>query len=107
MNNLPIKVTENVTNGLLEVQLTEGDYAGIIFTYGKVDLVEEEDAAKLSFQYDIVDLNDIVIKNIKDFETYIGKILEDLIRFGIQENSITYTGGVDENRTKDSSESDL
>ena len=44
---------------------------------------------------------------IIDFNPYIGKILEELIHQGIQENNLTYTGGIDENRTKDSEQSDL
>jgi hypothetical protein len=43
---------------------------------------------------------------MKPFEAYIGKILEQLIHIGVEENSITYTGGIDENRTEDSNQSD-
>jgi hypothetical protein len=106
-SDLPILVKEN--NGLQEVELTEGEFSGIIYTYGKVEFVEDNsnEHVKLSFEYDIVNLNNKVIKDTKQFETYIGKILENLIQIGIENNSITYTGGVDENRAKDSGKSDL
>ena len=44
---------------------------------------------------------------MKPFETYIGDILQELIHEGIEKNSLTYTGGIDnENRTGDPIEPD-
>lgn len=105
--NLPIFVREN--DGLQEIELTEGKFSGIVYTYGKVEFVEDDvaDQATISFEYNIVNLNNNEIEEPKEFETYIGKILEDLIRFGLEKNSITYTGGVDENRAENSGKSNL
>ena len=72
-----------------------------------MDADEENNKLKLAFEYEILDYNDKTLVKMEPFETYIGKILEELIHQGIEENSITYTGGVDENRTENSNESDL
>ena len=108
-NNLPIQVLESRTDGLQAIKLLEEPYAGIIYTYGKVSLDEdkENNGLKLHFEYEILDYNDKTLGKPEPFEQYIGKILEELIHQGVEENSLTYTGGIDENRTEDSNESDL
>jgi hypothetical protein len=107
MNNLPIQVLEHKENGLQAIKLLEEPFSGIIYTYGKVDLEEDEENSvlRLKFEYSVIDYASKVLADEGPFEAYIGKILEQLIHQGLQENSLTYTGGVDENRTKDSDES--
>ena len=107
-SNLPIIVTENRHNGLQAIKLTEGAFEGIIYTYGKVSIYadEENDKIHLKFEYEILDYADKGMTDMKPFEAYIGKILEGLIHEGVEENNLTYTGGVDENRTEDSKQSD-
>lgn len=109
MSNLPYVVLENKHNGMHAIKLTEGAFEGIIYTYGKVsfDEDEENDTVRIAFEYEIIDNASKGMTDMKPFENYIGKILEELIHQGIEENNLTYTGGVDENRTKDSDESDL
>lgn len=109
MNNLPIKVMESKTDGLQAIQLTEGAFEGIIYTYGKVDFDEEPetDTVCLKFEYEIHDYAGKGLADKAPFEQYIGKILEELIHLGIANNDITYTGGINENRTKDSEQSNL
>lgn len=89
------------------VELTGGKFSGIIYEYGKVEVSEMPDgsAAKLSFEYTMHN----VIENDKfdkaAFEQTVGEILHHLIEEGLKDNSIVYSGGVDENRKDDSSES--
>jgi hypothetical protein len=108
MNQLPIKIMESKKDGLLAIQLTEGAYDGIIYTYGKVDIEEDDanDKIHLKFEYEILDMNNKGLTDMAPFEQYIGKILEELIHQGIEQNNISYTGGVDENRTEDPEQSD-
>ena len=103
-NNLPIVTVKSKTDGLEAIKLTEGAFEGIIYTYGKVEFEEDEenDTVRLKFDYEIHDYNNKTITDKAPFETYIGDILQELIHKGIEENSLTYTGGVDEDRTKDS-----
>lgn len=106
---LPIQMMQSRENGMEAIKLTEEPFEGIIYSYGKVSIDEDEenDTIRLSFEYEIIDHADKGMTDMKPFEAYIGKILEELIHLGIEENSITYTGGVDENRAEDSNKSDL
>lgn len=108
-NNLRNYVTvQNRSNGHDAIKLTDGAYEGIIYSYGKVGFEEDEtnDALKISFEYEVLDYSDKVITDMKPFEKYIGDILQELIHEGIANNNLTYTGGVDENRTGDPIEPD-
>jgi hypothetical protein len=106
--DLPIVTVESRSSGLEALKLTSGPYEGIIYIYGKVDLDADEENAHVfvKFEYEILDYAGKSISDPKAFENYIGDILTELIHRGIEENDITYTGGVDENRTKDSEQSD-
>jgi hypothetical protein len=106
-DNLPVIVMQNRHNDMQALKLTEEPYKGIMYVYGKVDFDadEENDIAHLKFDYEIID-NANKEYDAKEFEAYIGKILEELIHQGIKDNSLVYTGGIDENRNEDSSESD-
>ena len=87
------------------IKLTEGQYSGIIFSYGKVEFEEVGDTLKIKFVYDVHDDAGIDYDEA-EFEKYLGDFLQELIYYGIEQNDITYTGGVDENRTGDPIEPD-
>ena len=106
MNDLPVKYMQNHKSGLQALKLTEEPYKGIMFTFGKVWFEERDDRMACNFEYNIIDDCDKEIDMAK-FEDYISKILDQMIRQGIEDNNLIYTGGVDENRTEDSNESDL
>jgi hypothetical protein len=90
------------------IKLLDPPFDGIIYTYGKVQLNadEVEERVNLSFEYEILDYASTGLTDKQPFEHYIGAILEHMIHVDIAEKEIIYTGGVDENRTEDSSESD-
>jgi ABC-type antimicrobial peptide transport system permease subunit len=90
--------------GFYYIRLTSGDHEGIIYSYGRVSLLEEGDNVKLSFSYDILDNNGKEIKS--SFEEELGGILQDILAEQLAKNEVVYKGGVDENRTEDSNESD-
>jgi hypothetical protein len=108
MNNLPIVVMESKNTGLQAIKLTEGPFEGIIFTYGKVEFDEDEtnDRVSIKFEYEILDYAEKGLTDKKPFEKYIGDILTELIHQGIANNDLVYTGGIDENRTENSKQSD-
>ena len=108
MNDLPIQIMESRSSGMHAIKLLEDPFSGIIFSFGKVDLNESADGESLhlAFEYEVLDYAGRAMTDMKPFESYIGKLLEEMIHIGVHENSLVYTGGVDENRTEDSSESD-
>jgi uncharacterized protein YutD len=102
-------VVENRKNGMDAIKLLEEPFSGIIYSYGRVEFEEDvaNDRLNLKFEYEIHDRNSKEFSDNKPFENYIGDILQELIHQGIAENSLTYTGGIDdENRTGDSIEPD-
>jgi hypothetical protein len=102
----PVTVVENRKTGLDALRLTDGPYKGIIYTYGKVSFEEEgTEKVHMKFEYDILEDSGVSYDD-DEFEIYIGHILQHLITKQLQENSITYTGGIDENRTEDPEQSD-
>ena len=108
-------VVENKNNpNLHAIKLLEEPYSGIIFSYGGVSFDKivgdgGEEHVNMKFEYDVHEWagHDLSQKQKAEFECYLGDFLRDLIIYGIQENNITYTGGIDdENRTGDPIEPD-
>jgi hypothetical protein len=102
-------VLERKHDGLQAIKLLADPFSGIIYTYGKIEFEEDadNDILRLKFEYDIVDYADKQLADKKPFEAYIGGLLEQMIHEGIEQNNLTYTGGIDnENRTGDLIEPD-
>ena len=75
------------------IELSEGEYSGIRFQYGKINFIEnDEKGLVLQFEYDILDACGKEIDQ-DAFEKYIGDFLVDLIEYGLTQNDLTYTGG--------------
>jgi len=108
-NNIVLRphvVLENSRNGCQAIKLTEIPFSGIIISYGKVSFDETDgDNCKLNFEYEVHDDNGIEY-DTDELVTYLGEFLQEMIIVGIQNNDLTYTGGVDENRTGDTVEPD-
>lgn len=97
------EVLEESYNGSQLIKLTSGDYSGIIYSYGSVGFDEQGEQVSLRFDYKVHSDHDY---DEQEFGKYIGDILVDLITEQLAKNEIVYTGGVDENRTTDSEQSD-
>jgi hypothetical protein len=100
---------QNRKDGMDAIKLLDEPFSGIIFTYGRVSFEEDRtnDHLKINFEYEILDDNSKKFSDTKPFEKYIGDLLQELIHKGIEENNLTYTGGIDnENRTGDLIEPD-
>lgn len=90
-------LTRTDENGYYFIELTEGDFKGIIYSFGKVELIDEGDHARLSFDYIIEDKEDYPNLDVEKFQREIGDILVDMITEGLALNTLVYKGGVDEN----------
>lgn len=95
MNLRPHKTLER--DGVIALQLTEGEFSGIIFSYGKVSFDEKPDQDKLgvNFEYEVHDDKQLAYDKAA-FEKEIGDFLMELIVWGTEQNNIVYTGGTDE-----------
>lgn len=97
MSNIKYATVKGKFSNLDAIKLLEYPYENVIFSYGKVSLEPDEanDKLILQFEYDIHDYAD---KGFDEsiFENYIGDLLKELIQEGVKENTLTYTGGVDE-----------
>jgi len=76
---------ENKDKTWTGIGLTEkaGKYQGIVYKYGKVEVVENDEKTKasLQFEWDMLDSNGLPKEMINDdFFEMIGKILEEIIQ---------------------------
>jgi len=84
------------------IKILEGQYAGIIYTYGTVKLVEEKenDCAKLQFTYALNEVcaphNEAELKTSDTFRNFLGDILTHIIDTSFQNKKYrigTFTNG--------------
>ena len=91
--------------GKSAIRLLNNQFEGILVVLGRVAFNEEGDSLRMSFDYDVVDDNDVVYVQ-EELETEIGDCIMDMIQAGIEKNDLVYTGGVDDNRENDPREFD-
>lgn len=82
------------------VQLLTPPYIGIIVSYGKVSLDEDDtsDVLRVNFEYDLIADNDADY-DITQFEQHLGELLQELIKYELSRNNLVFAGGTDETRT--------
>ena len=90
------ELLDEENNGNQLIQLTSSEYSGIIYTYGRVRLLEEDDQLRVQFEYDIHE-NPVGVLDPGKFRNHIGDILIDLLEENLLKNNVVYTGGIDEN----------
>jgi len=90
------QLTDQQSNGFDIVELTSPEYSGILYTYGGVRLIEEDETLRVKFDYDVIVDNGVDTKS-QEFRNHIGDILMELIEQGAMNNNLTYTGGTDAN----------
>ena len=70
-----------------------GQYQGVVYKYGKVSVVENEEKteATLQFEWDMLDSNGLPKEMIgDDFFDLAGKILEDILHKQLEEDKLQY-----------------
>ena len=93
------KFVEGKKTGVYAIQIDEGTYAGVVFTYGKVGIDERTNDCRLYFDYLVLDKDEIV-EDHDDFKEVIGDILVDVLENHAEE----YEYG--DNRNDHTSQSD-
>jgi hypothetical protein len=66
---------ENPKSDLTGFRITDGMYKDVVYTYGKVQPIEENDKLRLKFEYNIVENPSGVDTEDKNFINVIGDIL--------------------------------
>ena len=101
----PHKTVER--NGVLALKLSEGQFAGIIFSYGRVAFEEdkENDRLRVKYDYEIHDFRPEDL-DVSAFEKELGDFLIELCMYGVMNNDLVYTGGIDAHRENNIIESD-
>jgi hypothetical protein len=89
--------TDSTRDGFYLIELTEGEFKGIIYSFGSVEFIEEGDHARLKFDYDIENKDEFPNLDSAKFEEYIGGILVEMIEESLAKREIVYKGGVDAN----------
>lgn len=90
-------LTENLGSQVFHpIRLTSGPYQGIIFTYGMVKLVEDEDHMTLKFDYDIHEVPEhLEGYDAAELEKELGDFLVELIEYGLTTDTLGVTDGPD------------
>lgn len=88
-------------NGIIEQEngtvvthsFTTGSFQGIIYSYGRVELIElaEEDRLKIKFEYDIHE-GKVPDNELRLFEDEIARHLDDLLSMGLESRNIVFSG---------------
>ena len=89
------KFVENKDRTWQGIGLTEeaGKYQGVVYEYGKVSVVENEEKTEASLQFDfnVLDSNGLPKEMFgEDFYQVIGDVLQDIIREQIEQDSMQY-----------------
>ena len=99
MQLMKYKFVKGKNTGESAIQIDEGKYTDVVFTYGKVGFNELENECRLYFDYLVLDKEEIV-EDHDDFKEVIGDILVDVLENHAEE----YEYG--DNRNDHTSQSD-
>lgn len=82
---------------LYGIALTQPEYKGIIYRYGKVDLAEQkivttEDMANINFEYEVLNNStDVVVEGNIKLQQLMGEILVSMIKDTLEQKKIEET----------------
>ena len=74
-----------------------GFYQGVVYRYGQVTPIEEEDALRLKFDWEILDSNGLGKEHFNDdFFNLIGDILYDIMDEQLNDGSLQYVNNAND-----------
>jgi hypothetical protein len=80
-----VQFVEKPSSELYSLKVVQGPYLGVIYTYGKVSLHEDEANIQLNVKFDFKidevpeNLNKEELENSEDFKNFMGDILTQLL----------------------------
>jgi len=90
-----IKFVERSSSELYSLKVVQGPYLGVIYTYGKVTLHEDEANCELKIQFkfkleEVPDnLNEEELEKSADFKNFMGDILSQLLEDKLDNDKLT------------------
>jgi len=87
---------QTTSDGYHILKITDGEFDGLKFSFGRVEFKENDDDPMVSFTYDILDGGSVQEHQRENFESVLGSILHGLILEQLDNNEIIYGGGTDE-----------
>jgi hypothetical protein len=78
----------------VHVKLLSGQYEGVVYKYGRVGVMEENDTAYLQFNYDVIESPIEGIDADENFKNAIGDLLKQLMM-----RQLNNEGSIDEDGT--------
>ena len=96
MTDDDFEIVGHLPNGAHKLKFTSNEFEGIIFTIGKVSFEDQDEAGTIMhYQYDVLEHSEPYEKDLLD--KAVGDLVMYLLEEGVKDNSLVYTGGVDEN----------
>ena len=90
-----VKFVERPSSELYSLKVVQGPYLGVIYTYGKVTLHEDEANCELKIQFkfkleEVPDnLNEEELEKSADFKNFMGDILSQLFQDRLDNDKLT------------------
>jgi len=87
------------------IKINAGDYKGVEFHFGELNFADDENpdgTYTMGFSYDILSEEHMSLKGNKTFESYLGEILNDLLRNALEEAEKRYKDELGTENTKTS-----
>ena len=75
------------------IKITAGDFKDAVFHFGEINFAEEENpdgTYSIGFNYDIISEEHQALKGNDTFESYLGEVLNDLLRHSLDEAEKRY-----------------
>jgi hypothetical protein len=75
------------------IKITAGDFKDTVFHFGEINFAEEENpdgTYSIGFNYDIISEEHQALKGNDTFESYLGEVLNDLLRHALDEAEKRY-----------------
>lgn len=93
--NETVKFVEKPSSELYSLKVLQGPYLGVIYTYGKVTLHEDEANCELKIKFDFKledvpdNLNKTELEESIDFKNFMGDILSQLLEDKLDNDKLT------------------
>ncbi len=75
------------------IKITQGDFKDTVFHFGEINFADEENSDgtySIGFNYDIISEEHKALKGNDAFESYLGEVLNDLLKHALDEAEKRY-----------------